>query len=251
MKIVLVFLLFFTPYLSAFEYQPQGIEVTGKAEVEAQPDVFIAHFTLSKKGTSASKIKSTVDHQSKLIVDKALSMGIAKSDIQSARISLWSTYEEPSIKIHSVDAINKVANGQYVNAKTQQNKNEVGNKKLYYHASRQVTFKIRNIDGYEKLLDMATKIGVAHVSPLEMQFSQAEALYQQALALAITNAQNKAESIAKQANRQLGNLVYLKEVSYGAPAHRMMMMSDSSSRFSPEVGKKTNSAQVIATFSMQ
>lgn len=231
----------------AYAQHGTGIEVTGKASVEAVPDVFVANFTMSEKGRTASKIKANIDNKSKQLIRAAVKLGIKETSITSANVSLWSNYEKPSIQVEPQAVYSTGGSGRIV--KSQLN-TTTDNKKLTYHASRNISITLTDIDGYEKLLDSATKIGVSHVSPLSMQFSDAEGLYQQALQGAIANAKKKAEMMSASSNQKLGGITYLKEVSYGAPSP-MMMASESSGRFSPRVGNKKIEAQVIVNFDLQ
>lgn len=248
MKITTVFvatLAFLTATTSA--QQLSGIEVTGKATVEAVPDVFVANFSMSDKGRSASKIKANIDNRSKQLIRAAIKMGVKEEDIVSANISLWSSYDKPTNQVEPQAVYSADGSGAIVKSNVN---NSHETRKLTYHASRNIAITLTNIDGYEELLDAATKIGVSNVSPLSMQFSNAEGLYQQALQGAIKNATKKAKMMANSTNQELGDVTYLREVSYGAPSP-MMMASESRTKFSPRVGKKTIEAQVIVNFDLQ
>ncbi len=243
--------------ISSFAQQPIGIDVTGKAEVLAVPDKFTANFTLSERAKSADKAKAIVDHKSKLLVKAIASLAIPESAIESARISIQPIYIDNEVLVEQLDVIEKLPGGAYSkvtvkdNARltNHNNKQVIAKKQLVYQVSRVVTVHLVDIDNYERLLDQATKIGVNKVAPLNMSISNAEALYKQALSAAIINAQEKAQTMAKQLGQILGPITYLKEVSYGVPA-RMMMSVSSAENFSPHIGKKSISAQVNASFSL-
>lgn len=249
--IIVAALGFYSNAPHAHEVSLSGIDVSGNAKLMAEPDVFIARFSIAEKGVNASKLKIRVDHKSSLLVDYARKLGIAEKDIQSARMSIWSHYEEPSIKI-TEDIITKADENTWV--KGQVNTNKPDNRKLVFNVSRNITIKLRKIEGYEKLLDRATKVGVSNVSPLSMEFSNAESLYQQALDTAFENAKSKAQRLANKMGKQLGDVIHIKEQGYRAPSTMVMQaesFSDQSRGFRPNVGQQSISAQVNVKFAIE
>lgn len=240
---------------SAHEVATGGIEVSGNAQIMSEPDIFIARFSISKKGVNASKLKINVDHKSQLLVDYARKLGIKERDIQSARMSVWSHYEEPSIKFTD-HVVTKAGDNTWVKGQVngQINDNNQPKKKLVFTVSRDITVKLRKIEGYEKLLDRATKVGVSNVSPLTMEFSNAEGLYQQALDTAFENAKAKAQRLANKLGQKLGPVIHLKEQGYRAPSTMVMhaeSFGDVSRKYRPNVGQQAISAQVNVKFAIE
>ncbi|WP_440877436.1 SIMPL domain-containing protein [Thalassotalea sp. PLHSN55] len=251
MKTLLKCLVLCAISLQTFADDFVGIEVSGKAEISAIPDVFTSVFTISERAVSSSKAKALVDQKSQLLVKQALSLTIDNQDIESERITIVPVYIDNDTELPELSIIEKQANNSYVkidNVNKLQRKHNQQKKKLVYQVSRVIVVHLTDINTYEKLLNKATSIGINRVSPLQMSISKAQQLYQQALEQAIVNATEKATVMAKHTGKKLGHIVYLKEQSYGAPARMMSAMSDE--RFQPNVGKKAISAHIIAKFAL-
>jgi len=247
-KYVFLVLMCFSFVIEATEIK-RGIEVTGKASIKSAPDVFIAKFGVQERHALASTVKLLVDDKANMLVKYAQSLGIKDKDIQSAIVNVYPIYEKPSITVDNVDVYKRQGGGEY--SKVTVNNNSQQESNLIYQASRTITIKLNDINDYEKLLDRASKIGISRVYPLELTFSNAEALYQQALEQAIVNAKDKAEKLAKQTLRRLDKIIYLKESSYGAPGNIIMATESKSTRFAPMVGEKDIKAQVTVVFSLK
>ena len=236
---------------SVFSQALEGIEVTGKAEISMLPDQFTANFTITARAKSAEKAKAVVDHKTTLLVNSAQHLDISQAQIESTQLTINPIYIDDVIE--DIEIIEKQASHAYAKAAIN-NPNQVRHpnkvkKQLVYQVSRIITIDLTVFEKYEKLLDKAAQLGVSRVSPLQMSFSEVEALYQQVLRQAIANAQYKGEIMAKQVRQKLGPIIYLKELSYGAPA-RMMMNSARAESFDAQLGEKTISAQVNARFSL-
>ena len=249
--ILMVCSLLASSFALAVAYQPEGIEVTGKAAVVATPDVFSLELSVVERGVSAGKTKSLVDHKSKQLVAAAKGLGIKAQDIQSTRMNMFPIYEEASIRMHGVDVKTQFADDAKGKVHLSVNDKKDRNPKPVFEVSRKITIKLFDIELYDRLLDKVAKIGVSRISPLSMSFSNIEQLYQQALDKAILNAKQKAMKIAAQAGVSLGKLTYMKEVSYGAPRAFAMARTEARTGFDSSYGQQDVTAQVIARFKIQ
>jgi len=263
MKILLVlFVTFFTSFVSAQQSSKSGIEVIGKASVKAQPDHFILSVFITERGRIASKTKAIVDQKSRFVIDSFLTTGIAKNAIESSRLQLSPRYDNrPNIadfEIHQrvnshrktqVQSNSKnpkiVANSQNV---TNNDLNDL--QKIYFEVSRTITVTFTNFELYDQLLDNAVKIGVSRISPLQSAITDNETLYQQALIKALKNATQKAQAIAQNIGAKLGVITSLTESSYHAP-RAYSMVSDSRESFSSQTTQKNITAQVGVTFTIK
>ena len=243
--------------------QSKGIEVTGKSTVLVKPDQFSLSLTVSHRGKSASKIKALVDHKSTLVVNAAKNLLIKAEDIQSARVNLYPIYQKPSnsSRIKSIEIEQALVNGQQ--ARVSPRNISTSNKSLaseynnnyVFDVSRQIHIKLKNIEDYDRLLDQVVKIGVTHISALQMSVSKADYYYQQALLQAIADAKQKALIIAKQAGVSINKVLYLKESGYNAPSlmsnARTRMVSAPLLEHTSQVGTQNISAQVQMIFSIK
>ncbi|MEW6984433.1 SIMPL domain-containing protein [Colwelliaceae bacterium 6471] len=250
MKLLIkIILLVFPLSAQAISTQPEGIEVTGKAEISATPDIFIVEMDVIERGASAAKIKNLVDYKSKQIVKAARAIGVKENEIQSARVNIRPIYEEPSIVIQGADIINKFPDGTRGKVNVSTESRDKSSAKVTIEVSRRIKINLFDLTHYDQLLDSVTKIGVSRIYPLSMSISKAGQLYQQALDQAIMDAKQKATRIAAQAGVSLGKLSYMKEISYGAPS-ALARASDFRAEFQSSAGQERITAQVLATYSI-
>jgi len=259
---LLFFISLFSSYADAAQTPGSGIEVIGKASVKMQPDQFSFTVSIIEHGVVASKAKALVDQKSRFVVDKYLSLGINESSIDSSRLQLIPRYEKtprvPEFEVHQRvknRTGNSNVNSTMRNAKVEINGTDLVNssnnnyQKIYFEVSRTITVTFTDFEKYDQLLDHVVKIGVTRISPLQTMTINSEAFYQQALTDALRNATQKAKRIVQQIGMKLGNITHLRESAYHAP-RAYMMASESSSGFSSQVTKKSISAQVDVTFSI-
>jgi len=237
----------------SFAYQqPQGIEVSGKAAVEAVPDRFSLSFSIVTRGKSASKTKALVDHKTTLVVNAAKKMGIKATDIQSARMNLRPIYQKQPVKYSDIEINKKFPHNEKGRIHVNKNKDKNKLQQAYvFEVSRQIKVNIANIEDYDRLLDQIIKIGVTNISPLSMSVGQADIYYQKALMMAIQIAKEKAMKIAAQAGVELGKLIYLKETSYNAPVNMRMSFNSEASIHQSQAGTKQINAEVFVTFAIE
>jgi len=228
----------------------EGLEVTGKAVIAAEPDVFTITLTVLERGISAGKIKTLVDHKSKRVVDMSLAFGIKAKDIQSSQVNITPIYQDDdaSIRMNTLDVRQNFPNETEGDIRLS-HKGKPKQRKPLMEISRTIRLKIHDLSLYDKLLDKAVKIGVNRLSPLQMSFSQVEKLYQQALDKAILAAKNKALRVASIAGLTLGNLTYMKELSSSRPSH-YNLGREMRAGFSSNAGTKEVTAQVVAVFQL-
>lgn len=247
-RLIVVSLLSVLPFslVHAFE----GIEVTGKASVMAVPDVFSLTISINERGKNANKTKMIVDDKSAKIVKMFIKRGVNKDNIDSSQVRLFPIYEKPAITFEQQE-LQKRINGQ--EKITFSGKNSVQDnvtRLTRFEVSRTLTISFKDLSLYDQILDDLVKLGVSHISPVEMSIENAEKLYQHALTQAIDKAKQKANSIAQQAGVKLGSLISLKESGYYSPM-RFSMASEAKAGFSTNVTKKAVSAQVIAIYAIE
>jgi uncharacterized protein YggE len=258
MKYLLVIMIsLFSLPITAEQYTTQGIEVIGKGSVSAKPDKFTFTVTVSQRGNVASKAKALIDHKSQLVTQMYLSMGIAESAIESARLELIPRYEKradvPAIIVHQ-----RLSNqgGENNNTKAVIHHNQLADnsvaqqEKIYFEVSRTIKVTFTNFSRYDQLLDNVVKIGVNRISALKTSIVNADVLYQQALINALKNAHQKATTIAKQMGVTLGKVSNLTESAYHTP-NTYVMVGRSNAGFNSQVAENNVVAQVNVTFAIK
>ncbi|NQZ28521.1 MAG: SIMPL domain-containing protein [Colwellia sp.] len=239
----------------AFAVEEVGIEVTGQGSVVVIPDQFSLTLTITERGRVPSKLKALVDKKSNSVVNAAKSLAIKESNISSARVNLRIVTERPSIQVQGVE-LHKRQGSVYIDGQSiNQQANSVNtHKQPLFELSRQITVKFDQVADYDSFLAQIIKINVSRISSLSMNVTARDEYYQQALLDAISHAQQKAQRMAKQAERGLGKLLLVKEVSsnHYQPMYAEAMMSDASPRgHTSLIGSQTITARVLVKFSLK
>jgi uncharacterized protein YggE len=106
-------------------------------------------------------------------------------------------------------------------------------------ATRTIALKLRKLDRFGALMSRSLALGVNNVDPIRLDTSRREELENQALELAMTDAQAEAERVAKGFSIALGDVI---DVQIGGHAPRpqaagAMLMRESSTAgaFSPGI----------------
>ncbi|MCO4798020.1 MAG: SIMPL domain-containing protein [Colwelliaceae bacterium] len=227
-----------------------GIEVTGKASVMTIPDTFSLTITIKERGKSSSKTKALVDYKSSKVVKMFVKQGINANAIDTSQVRMFPIYEKPPISFENIELQNKISKQQKITLSGNADKQENESHLTRFEISRTIAISFKELSLYDTVLDNVVKLGVSHISPIEVSMSDSEKYYQQALYMAIEKAQNKAANIARQAGVKLGTLLSLKESGYHSPM-RYSMASEARSDFSSKITKKAISAQVTAIYSIE
>ncbi len=164
------------------------IEVNGTGVISQPPDMAITEFSFSQRALQAAQGKAIIDTQMTNLLKLCEKLGIAKKDIQAAQLSLYPEYD-------------------YKNTR----------KLTGYQVRRQVEIKVRDLADYPALLDGAMGIGATHSGSLTLDFSDRDALEQQAMVKAFDQAKQKAALLARQVNGKLGKATWISESGSAPP----------------------------------
>jgi len=245
--------LVFPTQVSAFDVG--GIEVTGQGNIVVIPDQFSLTLTVTERGRVPSKLQALVDKKSDSVVAAAKSLGVKEENISSARVNLRILEEKPSIQVQGIELKKARQGSVYIDGQSiSQHNNTNEQKRTLFELSRQITVNFKKIKDYDSFLTQIIKINVSHISSLLMSIKGRDEYYQQALLQAITHAKQKAQRMSKQAGRNLGDLVFVKELSsnHYRPMYAEAMMSDVGSKgHSSQLGNQTINARVSVKFNLE
>ncbi|KGJ92846.1 SIMPL domain-containing protein [Colwellia psychrerythraea] len=242
--------------MQAFAFDSGEIEVTGQGSVVITPDQFSLTLTITERGRVPSKLKALVDKKSNSVISAAKNLGIRGTNITSARVNLRIVEERPSIQVQGIE-LNRARQGSvFIDGQSinQQSSNVNDHKKPLFELSRQIMVGFNKIDDYDSFLEQIIKLNVSHISSLSMTVEARGEYYQQALLQAISHAKQKAQRMSKQAGRNLGEIVFIKEMSsnHYSPMYAEAMMSDTSPKVhTSQVGSQTITARVSAKFRLK
>lgn len=240
----------------AFSFEDTGLEVSGQGSIVVIPDQFSLTLTITERGRAPSKLKALVDKKSNSVIIAAKGLGIKEGEISSARVNLRIVEEKPSIQVQGIE-LNRARQGSvYIDGQSinQQSNNVIGHKKPLFELSRQIMLSFNSIAEYDSFLAQIIKIKVSYISSLSMSVEGRDEYYQQALIKAISHAKQKAQRMSKQAGRNLGKIMLIKELSSNQyrPMYAEAMMSDVSPRAHVSlIGSQTITARISVKFSLK
>lgn len=168
------------------------LSVTGSASIAAVPDKVQLTMNVERMGMNIPALKEEVDTITRSLLSKLAELGVQEQAIQSHAIRVYPQH--------------RYSDGEQ--------------KLLGYQVNRRIIVDFDSIDQHSGFIAYALNNGVERVDEPVYQLSNADSLYQQALAEAIKTAQAKAQRMASAAGAQLGQVQSLQESSQQAPVVR-------------------------------
>jgi uncharacterized protein YggE len=167
----------------------QGVSVVGEGIVLAQPNV--ARITIGVEVTDPSLANAQAQAAQKMdaVVTKLKADGIADSDIRTVAYNITPIYDQQGNQAQPV-----------LRGYTVQNLVEV---------------RTTNVAGLGSLIDDAVAAGATRIYGITFESSDMESLKSQARDQAMSNAQAKAQQLAKNANVGLGRPISIEESDTG------------------------------------
>jgi uncharacterized protein YggE len=170
------------------------ITVTGEATAAAVADVVTIRLGVSTQGKTAREASEANAKAMTSVIAAIKAAGAAERDIQTARLSLQPQFEQ----------------------------NKTGPPRLTgFHASNDVSVKLREIGKLGELIDRAVSAGANEMSGIDFSVSDQSKRLDEARAEAVADARRKAEIYAKAAGVVLGRAVSITE-SMAVPPPRPM-----------------------------
>lgn len=198
------------------------IKVVGRGEVSVKPDaaeVGIGVITENKQLEIAQEENSKTSQR---VIESIKDMGVLPKDIQTQNYYFRINYDYIDGK--------QVFRG--------------------YEVSNYLKVLIRNIDNVGKVIDTSVKNGANNISFVGFKVSDSSKYYEEALKLAVDDAQNKAMSIAKTLNVKLNLIpVEINELSRGNIVPLTMDMKSAVLSTPIEAGENKITADVEGIFS--
>ena len=203
--------------------QVEGIHVSGRGELQAEPDMARLTLQVTREGQDAAALKQSLDDVTRQVLKLTGSLGIAREDVTAAVVDIQPRYRRgtgPSV----IDGV---------------------------RASRTISVVLRNLDGYGDLLNGSLQLGVNTVSGTQLDSSERDTLEKRALELAMANARDEAQRVAAGFGVRAGMLL---DVQVGAQSFRPQLAlraMESSAGDDFSAGQITITRDVQATFAIE
>lgn len=163
------------------------ISVNGESEVRVVPDEVILSLGVETFNAALRTAKSMNDDRIQKTMAAAKSLMVQASQMQTDYVGIEPKYEHGDI------------------ARTLQG----------YVVRRTLVIKLKDIAKFEDILTSALEAGVTHVHGIEFRTTELRKYRDQARVLAIKAAQEKAELLARESGRKVGQARSIGEASYG------------------------------------
>jgi uncharacterized protein YggE len=165
------------------------IDTTGTAEIQVVPDEVSFSLRVAKSDKSLQAAKEQNDVNVGKIIALTKRFAIDSKDVKTDYISVSEKFDR--VKLKDDDEYQNVFTG--------------------YTVSKTVVVKLRDITKFEDFFSEVVKIGVTQVSNVSFQSSEIRKYKDQARAMAIRAAKEKADAIAKEVGQSIGKAVSIDE----------------------------------------
>lgn len=204
--------------------EKEQIVVSGLGEVQASPTLFHLRGASSREGEDIPAMQQAVDREIRAALELADSLDLPRDSVQATHVDLQPVWQwQPEQKL-------------------------VG-----HRLTREVHFRVEGLERYGKLLSGLTGIGFTQLHPAGQELSDSEALRDQALSRALSDARRKAQVLARGAERSLGRALRIEEESHSSPRPQSMLRtaSDSREESAYRAGEMTLEARVRVVYSLE
>ncbi len=192
-------ILFFSfPVFAQTTIEPPLITVTGQAEVRVPPDEVV--FTLDVEFVDRDMLaaKNKTDDSVKQVLAIARKQGVKAEDVQISHISVEPKYNTDDLAYEQRRTVKRAFVG--------------------YEVSKTIAIRLRDISKFDEVLSDVLKAGVTKVSNVEFRDSQIRRHKDQARAMAMKAAQEKASLMAREIGQSIGPAYSVSEG--GGPSYR-------------------------------
>lgn len=207
------------------------VSVSGQGFIEAEPDMVDLHINLTATKPTLKEAKTDVDRRYQQVLEAIRGHNISDKDIKLTRLNSHQDYEWRNSK--------RIFKG--------------------FQLSRSLQISIRDTDKFPDVQQSLIDAGISNISHVNPRFSDDTAIKELALAEAVKVAKRKAQSLAKQFDRQLGAVASISEGGVHIPSprpfakHPRAMMADSAeSAPAPELlGTQKINATISVVFRLK
>lgn len=165
--------------------QPRTITVSGNSKVYVTPDEAILMIGVNEQGAKLAEVKASADTAGKAILAAIRKLGSEEKDIQTDNLQVYMT-QEPGRPEKSGP---------------------------WFVVNRAYRVKLRNAEKVQPLYDAVVAAGANSVSGPVYQTSELRKYRDEARAMALTAAKEKATAMAKELNAEIGPVRTIREAS--------------------------------------
>ena len=196
------------------------VSVSGSAQVALKPDIAYVTLGVLSADSDFKKASAANDTAMAKVLSAVKAQGVEDKDIQTVNYSINPRYS---------------ADGKTITG---------------YEVNNSVRVKVRSLDKLGAVLSDATTAGANSAYGLSFDVEDREAAYNQALTMAIKDAKQRAETLAKSAGTTLGTVLSVSE-SGGYTPYPIFVTWDKAAASPMSPGSLNVSASVSVTYALQ
>jgi uncharacterized protein YggE len=167
------------------------MNVSASGAVSAAPDQATIQLGVTSQAASAAAALSQNSTDTAAVIASVVALGVAEKDIQTSNFSVYPTYDTTGTRITG------------------------------YQVTNSVSVTIRDLVKAGPLLDQVVQAGANNITGLNFSIADTSALVEQARTRAFEAAKAKAESMAKAAGVELGEIISITESSQNGQVYPM------------------------------
>ncbi len=227
--------------LDAMKY-PNGqvaqISVSGEGEVTAIPDIATVTFTVRESAKTVPEAQKLTETKIAAGLKELESLGVAKKDTKTLSYTVSPKYESQPVGIvtsYAYPTMKTVITG--------------------YEVAQSVTVKVRKVDQAGQVLGLLGKVNITEINGPDFTVDDMDKMQADAKSLAIKNAQEKAEVLAKSLGVSLGSIISFNEDGgghYPVMYARAMSVGSTQDEVTPSLptGENVIKSRVTITYSL-
>ncbi len=179
--------IFVLAFAALSAHADQAISVTGDAEIKVVPDRVVLSLGVEVHAKALAEARRENDNRIRQVREAMLQRGVDPADIQTDFIQLGMTYENDGVAVR------------------------------YYYTRKSMVVVLRDIDRMEEALSAAVEAGATHIHGVEFETTKLRQYRDEARALAVKAATEKARDMAAAAGlKVIGNPMGISSASYNA-----------------------------------
>jgi len=221
--LLLVCLVFATVSQAQEIKQVSLINVSGEGKIKVVPDQAFISFAIETKGSKAADVKKENDTKMDAVLKYIKKMNIAKEDFQTQRVTLYPNYDYEK-------------------------------KKNNYMATQSVSILLKDLTGYDVLMDGLVDLGINRIDNVEFKSSKMEQLQSDARKMAIKNAKAKAEDFVSVLNQKVGKAMTISDNSQvyypPRPMYEMKTMAMANDAGAPKETLAAGEIEIVVNVSV-
>jgi len=208
---------------------PRTVQVTGTAEVLAEPDRAVIMLGVESRRPELEAARNDVARGIDALLKLTRELKIDPKDVRTTRLTVQPEYDWNNTRERRL---------------------------IGYYVLRQAEITLRDLEQLGILLERAVTLGANQVGEAQLQSSRRRELERQAMALAIEDARQNAEAAARAAKATLGAVrtidssVSYTPVPFPQPAMARVMSADTERAATYQAGQLTFSATVRVQYDL-